>query len=45
MAQINCELRLGLEIEASITFGLMFSPIRRQGSLAVLYYGVMILQG
>ena len=45
MAQINCELRLGLEIEASIKFGLMFSPITRQGSLAVLHYGVIISQG
>ena len=45
MAQIYCELRLGLEIEASIKFGLMFSPITRQGSLAVLHYGVIISQG
>ena len=45
MARINCELRLGLEIEASIKFGLMFSPITRQGSLAVLHYGVIISQG
>ena len=45
MAQINCELRLGLEIEASIKFGLVFSLINRQGSLTVLYYGVIILQG
>ena len=45
MAQINCELRLGLEIEASIKFGLMFSPITRQGSLALLHYGVIISQG
>ena len=41
MAQINCELRLGMEIEASIKFGLNFSPITRQGSLAVLHFGVI----
>ena len=44
MAQINCELGLGLEIEASIRFGLILSLIVRQGSLTVLYYGVIILQ-
>ena len=42
MAHINCELGLGLEIEASIKFGLMLSLIV---SLTVLYYGVIILQG
>ena len=39
MAHINCELGLGLEIEASIKFGLMLSLIVRQGGLTVLYYG------